>query len=79
MDTLTATAPALTIHDSCDRCGLTTRAIFRVAVGGGTLDFCNHHYNRHAAALTEAGGVVVEDISYIFDNEGKVRDTASAV
>ena len=45
--------------DRCDRCG--AQAYVRVQVGGGTLDFCKHDYDKQEAKLAEGGAVVLID------------------
>ena len=39
----------------CDGCS--AKAQIKVNLPYGDLAFCNHHYNKHAQALTEQGGV----------------------
>ena len=39
----------LDARDRCDACG--AQAYFRVYLKGGTLDFCNHHYQKFAPRL----------------------------
>jgi hypothetical protein len=39
----------------CDSCS--ARAMVLVELPYGELAFCYHHYNNHAVALTEQGGV----------------------
>jgi hypothetical protein len=40
----------------CDRCGVSTEAKYRVAVGkDGILDFCNHHFQRFVTKFIELG------------------------
>ena len=47
-------APALTAHDRCDRCG--AQAYVRATLPGGTdLLFCGHHGNAHRPLLLVAG------------------------
>jgi hypothetical protein len=36
-------------RDRCDGCG--AQAYFRVYLEGGTLDFCNHHFQKFAPRL----------------------------
>ncbi|CAN5115917.1 hypothetical protein BH24ACT10_BH24ACT10_17560 [soil metagenome] len=48
------TAPALTAHDRCDRCG--AQAYVRATLPAGTeLLFCGHHGNSHRPSLLVAG------------------------
>lgn len=48
------TAPALTAHDRCDRCG--AQAYVRATLPAGTeLLFCGHHGNTHRPSLLVAG------------------------
>ena len=49
-----ASAPALTAHDRCDRCG--AQAYVRATLPAGTeLLFCGHHGNAHRPSLLVAG------------------------
>ncbi len=51
--------PDLTLMDTCDQCG--AAACVRVAVTGAQhLDFCGHHYDEHAMALSAAGYRVLD-------------------
>ncbi len=44
--------PEVYLHDANDRCdGCGAQAYFRVYLEGGTLDFCNHHYQKFAPRL----------------------------
>lgn len=45
----------VTVVDRCDRCP--ARAGVRVDMPSGILVFCLHHYNKHAKALTDQGGI----------------------
>ncbi len=48
----TATRPALTVADRCDRCG--AQAFLRVELAsGGELLFCAHHAREHGDKLKE--------------------------
>lgn len=46
------TAPPLTGHDRCDRCGAAAR-LRAVLPSGGELLFCGHHGREHAPRLLE--------------------------
>jgi recombinational DNA repair protein (RecF pathway) len=53
----TATAPALTALDRCDRCG--AQAQVRAVLPTGELLFCGHHARQYADALERAAAHVV--------------------
>lgn len=42
-------------REGCDQC--TARALVMVILPYGDLTFCMHHYNQHAQALTDQGGI----------------------
>lgn len=46
------TAPPLTGHDRCDRCGAAAR-VRAVLPSGGELLFCGHHGREHGPRLLE--------------------------
>ena len=50
---------SLEAADRCDRCQ--AQAFVRVAVAGGQLLFCAHHYREVEASLAAAGATVLED------------------
>ena len=45
----------VTGREECDKCS--ARAMVMVILPYGDLTFCMHHYNDHALALTEEGGI----------------------
>lgn len=52
-------AAVLLTADRCDRCRAPAQV--RVELPSGRLDFCKHHYDSHADALTAAGAQVLID------------------
>lgn len=52
---LPSESDVLTAVDRCDGCG--AGAVYRMRDGKGNrvLDFCGHHWTRHAPAMTEQG------------------------
>lgn len=61
----------LRVADRCDACG--ARAYVRVAVKGLPLDFCAHHFRRHAEALESSGATVVFDERFALEEEVRNR------
>lgn len=53
----TLTAPPLTGHDRCDRCGAAAK-VRAVLASGGELLFCGHHARRHAPRLRALAAVL---------------------
>ena len=49
----------LDARDRCDGCG--SQAYYRVFLESGTLDFCNHHYNKFSPRLTEVMLDVIDE------------------
>ena len=61
----------LDANDRCDACG--SQAYFRVYLEGGTLDFCNHHYQKFAPRLN---AIEIRDESDKLHNQRKAEDHA---
>lgn len=57
----------LRVADRCDSCR--ARAYVRVSVGDLPLDFCAHHYRKHAEALAEQGASVLYDERDVLEAE----------
>ena len=49
----------LDARDRCDGCG--SQAYYRVFLESGTLDFCNHDYNKFSPRLTEVMLDVIDE------------------
>ncbi len=60
-------------RDRCDACP--SEAYFRVFLEGGTLDFCNHHYNKFSPRLSKVMLDVVDE-SEKLHGPRKVEDHA---
>lgn len=59
-----------TVHrikpETCDRCGV--KALVRVVLNAGNLDFCGHHYSELEQALQSSA-------LYVFDHRGEASIT----
>lgn len=52
--------PDLVRADRCDACG-SAQALYRVRLASGKLlDFCQHHYIKHDAALAAGGAIIAK-------------------
>lgn len=56
---MTATAPALTAQDRCDRCG--AQAYTAYVLSGMDLLMCAHHNREHGDALIAKGATLTID------------------
>ena len=63
----------LDARDRCDGCG--SQAYYRVFLESGTLDFCNHHYNKFSPRLTEVMLDVIDESDKLHKPK-KVEDHA---